>query len=50
MKIPENLVAADMQEVRAENHSGLLNLGLSTARNYMMTETKSIQQGYGWSW
>lgn len=46
MKIPENLVAADMQEVRAENHN-LLNLGLSTARNYMMTETKSIQQGYG---
>lgn len=42
MKIPENLVAADMQEVRAENHSGLLNLGLSTARNYMMTETEKV--------
>lgn len=42
MKIQENLVATDMQDIRAENHSGLLNLGHSTARNCMMTKIEKV--------
>lgn len=42
MKTQENLVATDMQEIRAENHSGLLKLGFSIARNYMMTEIWTV--------
>lgn len=42
MKIQENLVTTHMQEIRAENHSGLLNLGLSTARYHMMTEIEKV--------
>lgn len=42
MKTQENLVATDMQEIRAEHHSGLLKLELSIARNYMMTEIWTV--------
>lgn len=41
-KTQENLVATDMQEIRAEHLSGLLKLELSIARNYMMTEIRTV--------
>jgi len=42
IKIQENLVVTGMHEIRVENHSGLLNLGLSTAKDYMMTEIEKV--------